>query len=62
MFNILCRFSHSNGTVILQTVMTYGRILYKHRTNVHQRNPTYQQHKVLLMIPLKMVVNMDRNM
>jgi len=40
MFNILCRFNHSNGTVILQTVMTYGRILHKHTTNVHQQNPT----------------------
>jgi len=42
MFNIhvLCRFNHSNGTIIIQRVMTYGRILYKHTTNVHQRNPT----------------------
>jgi len=40
MFNTLRRFNHSNGNIILQTAMIYGRILHKHTTNVYERNST----------------------
>jgi len=38
--NILRKFSHSNGTVIIQTARSYGHIL-DNQQNVHQRNPIY---------------------
>jgi hypothetical protein len=37
--------------------MTYGRILHKQTTNVHQRNLIWWLHKVLIACPLKMVIH-----
>jgi hypothetical protein len=37
---VLCSMRPYVMSVMLQTVMTYGRILHKHTTNVHQRNST----------------------
>jgi hypothetical protein len=54
--------NRSSGHTHKTTVMTYGRILHKQTTNIHQQNPIWWLHKVLIASPLKMVIHMHRNM
>jgi len=47
----------SSGHTYKPMVMTYGRIPHKQTTNVHQWNPIWWLHKVLIANPLKMVIH-----